>query len=120
MITGMTIARDFTSGSASHGAEPERGASAIEFDAHEAVPFELRAERLARQVQSFERAGYRLETHAALQAVVVKPRSSRQWRTALLIVGTAGLYLVPLLLGAGRTYHRVAITVDRSGAVRLS
>jgi hypothetical protein len=118
MITGMTIARDFASEPAFDGAGPERDPSGTHVGLP--VPFELRAERLARQVQSFERAGYRLETQSALQAVVVKRGETRPLRTVLLVLATAGLYLVPVLLGASRTYHRVVITVDGSGAVRLA
>lgn len=112
----MTIARDFVSGSE----DSESGVLAAlerEFTVREAVPFEVRAERLARQVQLFERAGYRLETQSALQAIVVKPVTRRAARAALLAIATAGLYLVPLLAGAGKRYHRVAITVDAAGVV---
>lgn len=120
MIARMTIARDFVSNPAPHGAGPDRSLHEHGQVLEAAVPFEVRAERLSRQVHLFERAGYRLETQASLQAVVVKPRRPRPLRAALLVVGTLGLYVVPLLLGAGRSYHRVAITVDGSGAVRLA
>lgn len=117
----MTIAHGLTS---QHGLEgPAAGvlpgaAELVEQDG--TIPFEIRAERLARQVQSFERAGYTLETQSAMQAIVVKTADRRPLRTAMLIVATAGLFLIPLLSGAGRSRHRVVITVDRSGAVRFA
>jgi hypothetical protein len=81
----------------------------------EVVPIDLRADRLTRQIENFERAGYRLETRSALQAVVVKPRERSRARTALLTIGTVGI--APLL--AKKSFHRVVITVDRSGSVRF-
>jgi hypothetical protein len=117
----MTIAHDVQPGS---GFEDPRGGRLGDAESPlgqaDAVPFAIRAERLARQVQYFERAGYVLETASALQAVVARPVGRRALRSALLVIATAGLYLVPLALGSGRTYHRVAITVDRSGSVRMS
>ena len=110
----MTIARDFT-------ARPdldEHGAGSVSEVAP--VPVALRAERLAVQIASFERAGYRLETTAGFHAVMVRQSPRRRFRSALIVVATAGLYLMPLLLGAGRTHHRVVISVDGSGAVRMA
>lgn len=117
----MTIARDYVSEPGFEDS-PSRNLSGVGEGGvpTDAVPFQIRAERLARQVQSFERAGYRLETQSALQAIVVKPTERRPARSATLIVVTLGLYLIPLVLGIGKSYHRVAITVDRSGAVRLA
>jgi hypothetical protein len=121
MIAFMTIARDFTSQSGQDDAASNLVHGDVmpplgEYD----VPVLLRAERLTSQISLFERAGYVLETRTALQAVVAKPRGPRPVRTALLVAATAGLYLLPLLIGATRSVHRVVITVDGTGAVRFA
>lgn len=119
----MTIARDTASEQGFDDVRPQRAAGApiaSEMLVQEPVPVEIRADRLTRQITHFERAGYRLETRSALQAVVVKPREARPLRDALLVVATLGLTLLPRVFGAGRVYHRVVITVDRRGAVRFA
>jgi hypothetical protein len=120
MIACMTIARDFTSGSGHDDAVAARMLDDVAPLGEYEVPTLLRSERLTSQISLFERAGYVLETRTALQAVVAKPRSLRPARTALLVVATAGLYLLPLLIGATRSVHRVVITVDGAGAVRFA
>jgi hypothetical protein len=121
-IAVMTIARDTTSEYGFEATQPIAVQSGIPVREmlDEAVPVEIRADRLTQQILNFERAGYRLETRSALQAVLVKPRERRPLRSALLSIGTLGLYLVPLVLGARRAYHRVVVTVDRSGSVRFA
>jgi hypothetical protein len=109
----MTIARDFTARPGSEDGADLHGSDA-------SVPALVRADRLAQQVAFFERAGYHLETGSGFQAVVVKPSEPRPLRAAVLAVATAGLWLLPGLLGAGKRYHRVVISVDRSGSVRLA
>lgn len=122
-MSAMTIARGAASSRGSEGAEPTRAFTgdmpASELLLDDAVSIDLRADRLTRQIESFTRAGYRLETRSALQAVVVKPREPRPLRTALLSTATLGLYLLPRALGRRSAYHRVVITVDRSGEVRF-
>lgn len=109
----MTIARDFTARPGS-----EDGADRYGQDAP--VPALIRADRLAQQIAYFERAGYQLETRSGFQAVLVKPSEPRPLRAALLAVATAGLWLLPKLLGAGKRYHRVVVAVDGSGSVRIA
>ncbi|MGT2425240.1 hypothetical protein [Amnibacterium kyonggiense] len=103
----MTIARDAASGSGHDSVGIRRSSGqmpASELLDDETIPVELRADRLTRQIESFERAGYRLETRTALQAVVVRHRNG----------GFISTLLRP------RRHHRVAITVDRSGIVRFA
>lgn len=122
----MTIARDAASQPGFYGDESgtlrwwDGARWTLEVSDEALVPAQIRTERLDAQIRSFERAGYRLETRSGMQAVVVKPRERRPVRDAAIAVGTLGLALVPTLLGARRIYHRVVITVDPSGAVRLA
>jgi len=85
----------------------------------EIVPESMKRERLEAQIRSFMRAGYRLETQTGLQAVVRRAGRSPMRRDAVLLVATAGLWLIPMLR-SGRRAHRVVITVDHLGSVRLA
>lgn len=121
----MTIARDSNSTptSASNRALGHRGRVDGSFHGEEdasLIPVEIRLERLDAQIRSFERAGYRLETRAGMQAIVTKRRERRPLRDGALAIGTLGLALVPSILGVRPIYHRVVITVDAGGAVRLA
>lgn len=73
-------------------------------DVHDRIPLSLRTERLADQIKLFEYAGYRVESSTQVQAVLVRPHRR----------------ILSKVLGAGKTAHRVTITIDREGAVRLS
>lgn len=125
MITTMTIARDFTAHSGLDGDGARRGSwnetPGTSDDGEQSMtPAIVLEQRLAAQIRSFERAGYRLETRTRDQAIVAKPREKRPLRDAALIIGTCGLYALPLALGARRIFHRVVITVDQFGEVRLA
>jgi len=127
MIWTMTIERPLPAGPTFSGDDvvvPLRRGGAAEWsvasNAGATVPTDIRSERLTQQIHLFERAGYRLETMAGMQAVVAKPRQRRVLRDLALVVATAGLYLVPLLAGPRTSYHRVAITIAPDGAVRIA
>lgn len=126
MIGRMTIARDSTSQPGFYGDESgvlrwwDGAAWTPEVRPDGLIPESVRTERLDAQIRSFGRAGYQLETRSGMQAVVIKPRERRAVRDAVLTIGTLGLAALPALLGTRRVYHRVVITVDPSGAVRLA
>lgn len=111
----MTIARDLPSetGSRSKGAGTRVPSGA-------GVPLELRVDRLDRQIASFVRAGYRLETRAGLQAIVMGPRRHRLPRDGAVRTPVARLRHAARAVLGRAAGHRVVITVGASGQVRLA
>ena len=92
-----------------------------EVDAAYAVPIQIRNERLQDQIESFKLAGYRLESVAGAQAVVSRVRRLYLRRNVPAVILTAGLWLIPLIYRMQhRSWQRIVITVDDSGAVRYA